>query len=188
MIASNYERNLLNKWQRCMSRREAEERLYELREEVNGDPYEQLHGPKYGPGVRQEEKRARARKAASKSKPVADPEHPILRKYIPEEWGTDTGGLTKAALQAMQSEIAEHYGVPTWIVASSRLQENETKIPEFLRRMSTPNAKAMELLKVRKTAGQGICLLLGDELSSMFFDIRMLRQYAIAMQSGKQGK
>lgn len=171
-----------------MSRREAEERLYELREEVNGDPYEQLHGPKYGPGVRQEEKRARARKAASKSKPVADPEHPILRKYIPAEWGTDTGGLTKTALQAMQSEIAEHYGVPTWIVASSRLQENETKIPEFLRRMSTPNAKAMELLKVRKTAGQGICLLLGDELSSMFFDIRMLRQYAIAMQSGKQGK
>lgn len=54
MIASNYERNLLNKWQRYMSRREAEERLYELREEVNGDPYEQLHEPKYGSGVRQE--------------------------------------------------------------------------------------------------------------------------------------
>ena len=165
-----------------MTRREAEEKLYDLREEINGDPYEQLQPPHYGPGSKQVEKRGKARKAANRQQ-VTDPEQPILRKYIPAEWGTDTEGLTKAALQAMQSEIAEHYGVPTWIVASSQLQKNETKIPEFLRRMSTPNAKAMELLKVRKTAGQGICLLLGDELSSMFFDIRMLRQYAIAMQS-----
>ena len=180
MRMNGYEQQLVNKWRRTMSRREAEEHLYEVREEQNGDPYEQLRPDRYAPGVKQEMKRERIKAAVDsevKGKAV-DPEHPVLRKYIPAEWGTEVGGLTKAAYQTMKADIASTYDIPIWILDISNLETQETKIPEFKERISKPNRSAYELLSRKKTRLDGLSKLLGREIYELFWEPYRLVSYA----------
>jgi hypothetical protein len=180
MIMNRYEQQLFNELRRTMSRREAEEYLYEAREEQNGDPYEQLRPERYAPGVKQEMKREKIKAAVdrrAKGKAV-DPEHPVLRKYIPAEWGTDVSGLTKAAHQAMKADIATTYDIPVWILYISILETQETKIPEFKERISKPNRRAYELLSRKKTRLSGLFELLGKEIYELFLEPYKLVSYA----------
>ena len=182
MRMNGYEQQLVNKWRRTMSRREAEEHLYEVREEQNGDPYEQLRPEKvkYAPGVKQEIKREKIKDAVDKearSKAI-DPEHPVLRKYIPAEWGTEVGGLTKAAYQTMKADIASAYDIPIWILDISSLETHETHIEEFKKRISKPNRSAYELLSRKKTRLEGLNRLLGREIYELFWDPHRLVGYA----------
>ena len=180
MVMNGYEQQLVNKWRRTMSRREAEEYLYEVREEQNGDPYEQLRPKRYAPGVKQEMKRKKIKAAVdneAKGKAV-DPEHPVLRKYIPAEWGTEVGGLTKATHQTMKADIATTYDIPIWILDISNLETHETKIPEFKERISRPNRSAYNLLSHKKTRLDGLSKLLGKEIYELFWDPYRLVDYA----------
>ncbi len=180
MIMNKYEQQLVNQWRRTMSRREAEEHLHKVREEQNGDPYEQLRPERYAPGVKQEMKRERIQAAVdreAKGKAV-DPEHPVLRKYIPAEWGTNLDGLTKAAYQTMKAEIASTYDIPVWILDIGYLATQETKIPEFKERISKPNRRAYELLSHKKTRLKGLTELLGSEIYELFSDHYRLVSYA----------
>lgn len=180
MIMNRYEQQLVREWRRTMSRREAEKHLYEVREEQNGDPYEQLRPERYAPGVKQEMRRERIKATVdneAKGKAV-DPEHPVLRKYIPAEWGTDVGGLTKAAYQTMKADIASTYDIPIWILNISKLETQETKIPEFKERISRPNHSAYKLLSQKKTRLDGLSKLLGKEIYELFLDPYRLVSYA----------
>ena len=180
MRMNGYEQQLVNKWRRTMSRREAEEHLYEVREEQNGDPYEQLRPERYAPGVKQEMKRESIKAAVDNEAigKAVDPEHPVLRKYIPAEWGTEVGGLTKAAHQTMKADIATTYDIPIWILDISNLETQETKIPEFKERISKPNRSAYELLSRKKTRLDGLSKLLGREIYELFWDPYRLVSYA----------
>lgn len=180
MRMNGYEQQLVNEWRRTMSRREAEEYLYEVREEQNGDPYAQLRPVKYAPGVKQEMKRQRIKDAVDKEAKgkAVDPEHPVLRKYIPAEWGTEVGGLTKAAYRTMKADIAATYDIPIWILEISNLETQETKIPEFKERISKPNRSAYELLSRKKTRLDGLSKLLGREIYELFWDPYRLVSYA----------
>ena len=180
MRMNRYEQQLVNKWRRTMSRREAEEHLREARAEQNGDEFEQLRPERYAPGVKQEMKRERIKAEVdneSKGKAV-DPEHPVLRKYIPAEWGTDVGGLTRAAYRTMKADIASTYDIPIMILEISNLEKHETKIPEFKDRISKPNRKAYELLSRKKTRLDGLSELLGREIYELFWDPYRLVSYA----------
>lgn len=176
MRMNGYEQQLVNKWRRTMSRREAEKHLYEVREEQNGDPYEQLRPERYAPGVKQEMKRERIKAAVDNE--TVDAEHPVLRKYIPAEFGTEVGGLTKAAHQTMKADIASTYDIPIWILDISNLETQETKIPEFKERISKPNHSAYELLSHKKTRLDGLNKLLGREIYELFWDPYSLVGYA----------
>lgn len=192
MRMNGYEQRLVNQWRMSMSRRDAEAHLYEVREEINGDPYEQLRPErvKYAPGVKQEIKRERIRTEVdeeAKGKPI-DPEHPVLRKYVPEEWGTGTEGLTKAEHQTMKADIAETYDIPIWILDISNLERNETRIPEFKEAISKPNKKAYELLSYKKTRLDGLFELLGKDLYDMFADHYRLVRYAKEAQEASMTK
>lgn len=180
MIMNGYERQLFDKLIRTMSRREAEEYLYEAREEQNGDPYEQLRPKRYAPGVKQEMKREAIKAAVDREAEgkAVDLEHPVLRKYIPAEWGTDVAGLTKAAHQTMKADIARTYDIPLWILDISILETRETKIPEFKKRISKPNRRAYELLSRKKTRLSGLVELLGKEIYELFLEPYRLVSYA----------
>ena len=135
---------------------------------------------KYAPGVKQEMKRERIRAAVDSEAEdkAVDPEHPVLRKYVPAEWGTEVGGLTKAAYQTMKADIATTYNIPIWILEISKLELEETKIPEFKERISKPNKAAYELLSHKKTKLDGLAKLLGEEIYELFWDPYRLVSYA----------
>ena len=179
MRMNGYEQQMVNKWMRTMSRRDAEDCLRELRMEQNGDEYQQLRPVKYAPGVKQEMKREKAKAAAAKTV-VTDPEHPILRKYLP--FGTDVGALSKAEHQAMKSEMACTYDIPVMILDISSLEIEETKIKIFKERISRKNREAYELLTRKKTRLTGLYKLLGDDIYEMFWSPYQLVAYAIECQ------
>ncbi len=168
MRMNQFEMKLVNKWRQTMSRREAEQQLYDLREEENGDPYKQLRPErvKYAPGVKEAEKRQKAKKEAEKQKPV-DPDHPILSKYTQikfDGYSCPEWALTKAELQAMRGEMAKHYGVDSVVFYIGSFDTNEKKVPELKKRLFTPNRKAYELLCRKKKKLEGLHMIVGDDL------------------------
>lgn len=194
MRMNYYEQQLVNEWRKTMSRREAEEHLYEVRRDVNGDPFKQLQPERtrYAYGNKQEAKRERIQEEVDRmaeGKPI-DPEHPILRKYIPKEFGTDLRYLNKSEFQTMRAEMASYYGVPEWWFDDSDLTCQETKVPEYKAMLMKPNRKAYELLLHKKTKLDGLAMLLqleGLDFNRMIFRPGMFVHYAIACQEEALG-
>ena len=187
-ITNYFEQRLFDKWLQTMSKEDAEELLKRLRREQNGDDSDVSLQIRYDqrrrPGAKRESRRMHIIEAANRRaiNMETDPEHPVLRKYVPAQLGTDTSHMTKIYFQAMKADIAQSYGVPLRILEASSLVEHETKIPELKKRLETPNQDAYKLLLNKETKHQGLRQLIGDELYGLFRDPGVLASYAKEIQ------
>ena len=166
MFMSEYERHIYNNLRQEMPKRDAEAYIYELREKESGSQYQVLHAPKYGPGARAQIKRERAMEAADRNAEgiPEDPEHPVLRKYVPADCGTETSFLSKAQMQALRTEISERYDIPYNILEQTYLEKDEKRIPEFMDRLSQPDQNAYNMLCRKKTRLDGLYVLLQEDM------------------------
>ena len=172
-----------------MTRSEAEEYIEDLRVQQNGDYNTPLRSEHRTQGEKRRNACAQAKKRAdegSKGKKL-DPEHPILRKYVPEGIAPkDYAYLPKAQVRALREEISEVYGIPEQILDASRLIENELMIPKLIEKCSVPNRAAYTLLCQKKQKLKGMQQILGQELLDLFWDptqavnfIRSLQEKAL---------